>query len=254
MNIQFYEITSDMKIVDKKPILFLQEFNALVIADLHLGLEAIMQDDGSYVPHNLTNQIIETFRFYLENLKPNKLILNGDIKHSFQEPTKIENRDVKKFFKEISPLVPEIHVIKGNHDIFLSWALKDFENVISHATDFTIGKYYITHGDKELEIELTEDIKYIIVGHLHPVFESRINGLQKVRNPSFLLGPLKSMTQKILVVPAFTEYSSGSPINPHLKNHHIIPLLRDHADLQDFELFVLGEDEVFHFPKLRLWM
>ncbi len=254
MKIPLFEIKSDIQIVDNKPILLLKDINALVVADLHLGIEAIMQDEGSFVPHNLTSKIIESIATYLKEIKPDKLILNGDVKHSFQVPTKIENRDVKKFFKEISPLVPEIHVVKGNHDIFLSWAIQNLKNITLHAPSFSLGKYYIFHGDKELEHELSEEIRYIIVGHLHPVFESRVDGLPKVRNPTFLSGPLMKMSQTIIVMPAFTKFSTGSPIHPKSQNHHIVPLLRDHADLRNYELHVLGENEVFHFPELKLWM
>ena len=254
MSTTFYEIDSNILIIDKQPILLLKDINTMVVADLHLGIEAIMQEDGSYVPHNLTSVITETLIRYIKRYKPDILILNGDVKHSFQEPTRIENRDVKKFLKEISTQVKEIHIIKGNHDLFLSWAIKDLENIKIHTDSFMIKKYLFFHGDKDLETKLSSDIEYIIIGHLHPVFESRVNKLQKVRNPAFLLGPLKNMLQKIIVMPAFTKYSSGSPVHPNSQNHYIVPLLRDCADLKEFELFVLGEEEVFHFPKMKLWM
>ena len=69
-----------------------------------------------------------------------------------------------------------------------------------------------------------------------------------------MLGPVKNQTKTVLVMPAFTQYSTGSPINPNSNTHHIVPLLRDNADLKEYELYVLDEKEVFHFPKLKLWM
>ncbi len=253
MKSSFFEVAPDLLIVDNQPILFLKDINAVVIADLHLGVEAIMQEDGSFVPHNLTSQITEKVARYLKDLKPEVLVLNGDVKHSFQEPTKIENRDVKKFLREVSSLVPVIHIMKGNHDTFLSWALKNFENVTLH-NSLSIGKYHFTHGDKELDIEILKDIEYIIIGHLHPVFESKVDGLQKVRSPTFLMGPLNEGSQSLLVLPAFTEYSSGCPIHPDSQGHYIVPILKNKADIQNFELYVLGERETFHFPELKLWM
>ena len=126
MTLSLYEIKPNIQIVDNKPILYLQDIDAIVAADLHLGVEAIMQEDGSYVPLNLTSQVIATLSNCLNELKPSKLILNGDVKHSFFQPTKIENRDVKNILKEISRFAPEIHIIKGNHDVFLSWVAQDF--------------------------------------------------------------------------------------------------------------------------------
>ena len=254
MKISFIEVEPNIQIVDNSPILFLKDINAIVIADLHLGIEAIMQEEGSFIPQNLTSQIIEKVTYYLKEIKPNMLILNGDVKHSFQEPTKIENRDVKEFINKIHTLVSEVHIIKGNHDIFLSWALKGADNVMFHTSSLSVSRYYFIHGDKDFENDLTNEIEYIIIGHLHPVLETKINGLQKVRNPTFLLGPLKGSSKKILVLPAFTEYSSGCPIHPKSQGHYIVPILRDNSDIQNFELYVLGESEVFHFPELRLWM
>ncbi|MCE7742334.1 MAG: metallophosphoesterase [Candidatus Heimdallarchaeota archaeon] len=254
MKTPLHEIKPNLQIVDNQPILLLEDINSLVIADLHLGVEAIMQEEGSFVPHNLTTQIIESLTEYIKDLKPDKLILNGDVKHSFQEPTKIENRDVKKFLKKISSLVPEVHIVKGNHDVFLSWAIQNIENIFLHSSSFSIKGYYFVHGDKKLEDIPAEEIEYIIIGHLHPVFESRVDGLQKVRNPTFLVGPLEEMSQTLIVMPAFTKYSSGSPIDPKSQSHYIVPILREYADLQNYELYVLGENDVFHFPELKLWM
>ena len=253
MKSSFFEIRPDILVVYNNPILFLKDINSIVIADLHLGVEAIMQEEGSFVPHNLTSQIIGDLSNYLKELKPDRLILNGDVKHSFYQPTKIENRDVKKFLKEISKLVPEVHIIKGNHDVFISWVAQEFSNVIVHSHK-RFGRYYFVHGDKELEEKLDVDTELIIIGHLHPVLESRVKGLQKIRKPAFMFGPLKNQTQFVIVMPAFTQYSTGSPIHPNSKTHHIVPLLRENADLREFELYVLDEKETFHFPKLKLWM
>ena len=253
MTISLFEIKPKIQIVDNKPILYLQDINAIVAADLHLGVEAIMQEDGSYVPLNLTSQVIANLSTCLKELKPEKLILNGDVKHSFYQPTKIENRDVKNFLREISQFVSEVHIIKGNHDVFLSWVSQDFDNIKVHDSKI-FGRYFFTHGDKELEVELKDNVEFIIIGHLHPVFETHVKGLQKVRKPTFLVGPLKRKNQSLIVLPAYTQYSSGSPIHPNSESHYIVPILRDHANLREYELYVLDDNEVFHFPKIKLWM
>ena len=254
MGVTSFDITENLSIVGNLPLLYIKDINALVAADLHLGVEAVMLNDGSFAPHNQTDYVVETLSFYLKKLKPKLLILNGDVKHSFQEPTKMENRDVKKFLNDICSLVPEVHIIKGNHDLFLSWAIKDIPNIKFHTSSLILENYYFTHGDKEVEQKLPESIEYIIIGHLDPVMQARLNGLQKVRSPTFLLGPLKSRNHKLLILPAFTEYSSGCPIHPNSTGHLIVPILQEDADIEDFELYVLGKEEVFHFPELKLWM
>ncbi|MHA1259523.1 MAG: hypothetical protein ACTSRO_07775 [Candidatus Heimdallarchaeaceae archaeon] len=102
MEISYTFIDENIKIVNVEPILFLEDIDSMVIADLHLGIEAIMLEDGTLTPYNQTNKIIEKVTRYLKSIKPKKLILNGDVKHSFQEAIKVENRDVKRFLTAVS--------------------------------------------------------------------------------------------------------------------------------------------------------
>jgi len=213
-----------------------------------------MSEDGSFSPYNQTKQLTKKVIDYLRKIKPKLLILNGDIKHSFHEPTKIENRDVKEFLESISIFVKEIHIIKGNHDLFLSWAIKDIENVNFYEESFLKGQYFFSHGDKPLPESLPDDVKYVIIAHEHPVFSLKVNKLQKIKAPTFLLGPLNNSKAKLIVLPAFSSYSVGTPIYPYYTDNLLSPILRENAILPEFELFVLDEKkEVLHFPSFKLW-
>jgi putative SbcD/Mre11-related phosphoesterase len=250
---KLFEIAPSIKIVAGLPLLFLEDVSVLVGADLHLGIEAIMREEGTIAPHNQTDKITEIFLKHLENLKPKHLVLNGDVKHSFKEPSKIENRDVKKFIGEVASKVSQVHIVKGNHDLFLTWALQNFDNVKLYEEYFHLEKYFFVHGDKQLPKDITKEVEFIIIGHEHPVLEARIKSIQKVRTHAFMLGPLINDDRQIIVLPAFTDYSSGTPINPKNKNNLLSPILREKADLTKFEMFALSDEEVLHFPEFRLW-
>ncbi|MHA2358081.1 MAG: metallophosphoesterase [Candidatus Heimdallarchaeaceae archaeon] len=255
MEPSFFKIEENLLIVDSKPLLYLKDVNTLVLADLHIGFESIMLEDGTSAPFNQTQELADLISNYIRLLKPDKLVLNGDIKHSFHELTKIENRDVKKFLQAVSPLVKEVHIIKGNHDTFLNWVVRDIENATFHESHYVLGKYFFTHGDEHLPDSISSEVQYVIIAHEHPVLAARINGLQKIRSLAFLFGPLKNRTSKIIVLPAFSSYSTGTPIHPSNVKHLLSPILREEADLLDFELFVLSDSkEVFHFPSFKLWM
>ncbi|MBY9000512.1 MAG: metallophosphoesterase [Candidatus Heimdallarchaeota archaeon] len=254
MELSQFNITSNLKIVDALPILYIEDEKVLVIADLHLGIEAIMSEDGTYLEHNQTQELIETVSSYLKQLKPRELVLNGDVKHSFHEPPKIENRDVKRFLKEISPHVRKISITQGNHDLFLNWVIKDLPNVKLYKENYSIGKYYFTHGDKKLPKELPEGIKYIIIGHEHPIIEAKVNKLQRVRAPVFVVVPLKKGSITLIVLPAFSNYSSGTPINPAFSDNLLSPILRNDVNLSECQLYALDKNkEVFHFPSFKEW-
>ena len=135
-------ITDTIQIIDGMPILYLEDLEVVVLTDLHIGIEAIMSEDGTFSPFNQTEKQIETISEYLTIIKPKILLLNGDIKHSFHEPTRIENRDVKNFLQAISPLVDEIHITKGNHDVFLSWVVKEISNASFHKNHYILKHYF----------------------------------------------------------------------------------------------------------------
>ncbi|MHA1345794.1 MAG: metallophosphoesterase [Candidatus Heimdallarchaeaceae archaeon] len=254
MNISQYNISPNLKIIDSLPILFIKDEKTLVIADLHIGIEAIMSEDGTYLPHNQTQDLIELVSYYLKEIQPNELVLNGDVKHSFHEPTKIENRDVQKFLRAISPHVKKISITQGNHDIFLNWVIKDIENVSFYKNHYSKGKYFFTHGDKDLPEILPKETKYIIIGHEHPILEARINKLQKIRAPAFVVVPIKKKEITLIVLPAFSAYSSGTPINPVSKDNLLSPILRNDVDLSECQLYALDKNkEVFHFPSFKEW-
>ncbi|NPD87784.1 MAG: metallophosphoesterase [Asgard group archaeon] len=254
MSLSRYSITPSIQIIDASPILYLEDVNSLIIADLHLGYEAIMLEDGTYSPYNQTEELIEIVIKYINELEPEKLILNGDIKHSFHEPTKIENRDVKNFLNSVAQHVKELHIIRGNHDVYLNWVVRDIKNAIYHEIDYNLGQYYFTHGDRNLPETLLKGIKYIIIAHEHPIFSARVNGLQKIKSPTYLMGPLKYKKAKLIVTPAFSSYSTGTPIHPKSKEFLLSPILREEVILEDFELFVLSDDkDVLHFPSFKLW-
>ncbi len=253
MSYRLFEIAPSVKIVAGLPLLLLEDVSALVGADLHLGIEAIMREEGTFAPHNQTEKITEIFLKHLEELNPKYLVLNGDVKHSFKEPSKIENRDVKKFISEVSSKVSKVHIIKGNHDLFLTWTLQNIANVKFHDEFFHLGRYYFVHGDKQLPEDLPKEVEFIIIGHEHPVLEARIKSLQKVRTHAFMFGPIMNTNKKILVLPAFTDYSTGTPIDPKNKSNLLSPILREKADLAKFEIFALNDEEVLHFPEFRLW-
>lgn len=253
MEILLTDLTDEIQIIDAKPLLYLKDIKAIIIADLHLGTEAIMSEDGTSPPFNQTEKLTEEILFYMNKLNPDILILNGDIKHSFQEFTKIENRDVKKFLKSLSPFVKKIHVIKGNHDLFLNWVIKEVLNTSLHEEHLVIGHYLFIHGDKKLPEKIPEEVKYVIIGHEHPVFSVRIKGLTKVKTPVFLLGPFKNREKNLIVLPAYSNYASGTPVNPFFTDNLLSPILKEDIELLDFESFVLNQDEVLHFPAFRFW-
>src|SRR3989338_1492827 len=94
--------------------LFIPKEKALVIADLHLGIEYGLRKSGITIPSQTEN-----LRARLEKLirqtAAKKLIILGDIKDEFRGLSWQEMREAPNFFSELAKKV-ELHLVKGNHD------------------------------------------------------------------------------------------------------------------------------------------
>jgi len=249
-----YNISDKICIVDASPALLLKDIDSLIIADLHLGIESIMSEDGVYMPFKQTNELVEVLSSMAQKYHIQRLILNGDVKHSFTKPTLIENKEVKRFLEAMGKVFSIIDLIIGNHDVLINWVTRDIKNIKLHSEGFVLGRYYFTHGHKKLPLQLEKQVEYVIIGHEHPIFKYRIRKLALISLPTFLLGPLPKRNVKIIVLPAFSYYSGGTVISRFSNGSLLSPILNEEADISKFETFVLGEDgNVYHFPPFELW-
>jgi len=91
----------------------------LIVSDLHLGYEVAMAREGFYLPrvfHDLVRDLGEV----IEREKPKRLIIDGDLKHSFV-PEWRERVELRAFFEEVTSLVEEVILVRGNHDVGVLW-------------------------------------------------------------------------------------------------------------------------------------
>ncbi len=138
----------------------------LVVADLHIGWEVSLTQEGVYVPSQ-TAKLQRKLGGIVRRVRPEKILFLGDVKHTIAKAEVEEWRDVPQFFESISKNVGEIMVIPGNHDGNLEPLLP--ENVkILPSTGVKIGDAGFFHGHTWPSPELLE-CKNLVIGHLHPV-------------------------------------------------------------------------------------
>ncbi len=177
------------------PMKALKVGRTLVIADLHLGYEIAMAREGFYLPR-VFHEVVGNLKSLLEEERPRRLVINGDLKHSFV-PEWRERRELKTFFDEVSPLVSEIVLVRGNHDVGTFWLR---ELGIEVVDELEINGWKIVHGHK-----LVEGNRFII-GHEHPAIRLRDEVGAIVKIPVFLLG------DELIVLPAFSPWAYGNDV------------------------------------------
>lgn len=213
----------------------------LIISDIHIGWEKELQKKGIHVPSQ-TTKILSKLVKLLNEYKPDKLVILGDIKYSIASNEVGERRDIPDFFKKLQRHVPEVAVVRGNHDGNLEPLLPEGVELLG-ASGVKIGDVGVFHGHKWPSPELL-GCKSLIMGHLHPVVVFRDpTGCRVTRqvwmkttvNPEFLahflLGRsgvkisgslettlqndfgVKLKTKTLLVMPSFNDFLGGRPIN-----------------------------------------
>ncbi|NJE54945.1 metallophosphoesterase [Thermococcus sp. 21S9] len=199
----------------------------LIIADLHLGYEIAMAREGFYLPR-VFHEVVGDLKELIKREGPKRLIINGDLKHSFI-PEWRERAELKAFFEEIVPLVDEVVLVRGNHDVGTLWLRELGVEVVD---ELDLGKWKLVHGHKVVEGER------FIIGHEHPAIRLRDEVGAIVKVPAFLLG------EKLIVLPAFSPWAYGNDVLREI----VSPFLRFYTE--DFTVLVPLDNELLNFGRL----
>lgn len=181
----------------------------MVVADLHLGFEKSMEEEGFNIPGQ-TKNILEKIISSKDSC--DKLLINGDIKHNIPGFTWEEYRELPKFFRTLQKHFKRIIVCKGNHDGMIERVL-DFEV----KREYVVGKIGFIHGHRLPSKSLVENVDVIVMGHSHPVFRF-IDPISRLKKRAcWVIGKPKktfkkkfgSNVERIIVQPAFNKFFAG---------------------------------------------
>jgi len=231
------EILNHIEIVGKA--LWIRKYATLIIADLHIGYEEMLNEKGILVPRTQFKEMKKELEILLEQTRPRRIIINGDLKHEFGKISHQEWHETNEIL-DLLLSYAKVILVKGNHDTILQ--------PIAEKRGLEIMQFYhvkeicILHGDKIISNLETNKAKILIIGHEHPAI-SLTEEFKKEKYKCFLLGKWKE--QKLIVMPSFFSITEGTDIN----NEKLLsPYL--HQDIDNFDVFIIG-DQVYKFGKLK---
>lgn len=213
----------------------------LIVADLHIGWEVSLAQEGVYIPSQ-TPKIMNRLLKIVKKVKPTRLILLGDVKHTVAKVELEEWRDIPNLFETLEKGVPEIQVVPGNHDGNLEPLLPETVALLP-ATGTKIENIGFFHGHAWPAPELLE-CQTLVIGHIHPTvafrdpFGYRVStqvwvkaSCDKTRLAKSVLKALNikedkkpaetlktrfgvtPRTSRLLIMPCFNEFLGGRPVN-----------------------------------------
>lgn len=221
--------------------LYLEEFSALVVGDVHIGFEEALNRQGILVPRFHLRDVLERLgRIFDAVGNVETFVINGDLKHEFGTISGQEWRDTLKFLDFAAQRCRRIAIVRGNHDVMLGpVARKRGMGVVHH---LLLGTHYLIHGDAIPEDGEFRNARTVIIGNEHPAVSVRY-GARSELFKCFLRGRWKG--RSLLVMPSFNPLTVGSDVT---REHMLSPFLQ--RGILDFEAFIVA-DQVYDFGKVR---
>lgn len=263
-----------------------EKTRTLLISDPHIGWEMELQQKGIYVPSQ-TNKLLKKLIAVLTEVKPDALVVLGDVKYTVIKSEFGEWRDVPEFFKQLQSYVPKISIVRGNHDANLEPLLPENVTMLP-ATGAVIGDTGVFHGHRWPSPELL-GCKTLAMGHLHPVVVFRDPTGLKMNRQIWMRADIDSEalakvllrkanikvkdtveatlkkhfsiklnTSELYIMPSFNDFLGGRPINETRPDKElgaeslIGPVLRSESiKVDDSDLYLLDGTYLGTLNQLR---
>ncbi|MDQ1262174.1 MAG: uncharacterized protein QG575_1355 [Euryarchaeota archaeon] len=202
------------------PLLLVEgEERVLVAADLHLGLEYELWQGGVCIPSQ-TEKILGALSGFLAKIKPDRLLLLGDIKHNVPRTSWQEKREIPEFLRKLSAQVL-VEIVPGNHDSNLADMTPQGARV-RPSSGFVLDGVGYFHGHTWPD-EKVMRAKALVAGHLHPAVRLPDPLGRSPSRPVWAKTRLVSRVvqehygfvrdSEIIIAPAFNILCGGLPLN-----------------------------------------
>jgi len=182
------QFVSENVVLDGRLALFHERERWLVIADLHFGYELSRRAAGWLVPFWGMDSITERLFQLLDDYRPTRLIILGDLIHD--RAAAVPAQELLENVRMVCDLV----VIGGNHD-------RQLRGSIELLDSWRSGEFHFHHGHCA-----GKDSRLIqIIGHHHPAGTIRDGAGLHLKLPAFV------QQGRCWIMPAFSPWASGTP-------------------------------------------
>lgn len=217
--------------------------SALVIGDMHIGVESHLRAKGFHLTSHTSNMHESILEAADDDI--NRLIVIGDVKDSVPGSTKQEYVEIPDFFESLFERFDRIDVVRGNHDTQIEEFLPPRVR-IQPATGMKLDSVGLAHGHVWPSREVMGN-DVLILAHNHPTVMFKDGIGRCTTEPCWVRGGFKAtsdprfpiLPRMFIIVPAFNRMLGGSPVNTE-KDELLGPVLNsDLLDLDGAHLYLL---------------
>jgi hypothetical protein len=238
------ELDRNIYVSDDGLALYVEDIQAIVVADLHIGLEQALMEEGTYLPLNQYSQMKKTILELCDKYAPTQVIINGDFKHEFSRALAQESYEILDLIDSLRDININLQIVRGNHDNYLIRVLKR-RGININDPYYKVGRYFFTHGHEAVQIPT--NVECVMVAHEHPALLLRDETGYRHKFKCFLIGAWKD--KNVTVLPAFSTLSTGYGVGA-ISQHQVLSKLLQYMDLSKFRPVVIDKGELFNFPTL----
>ncbi|ABL78327.1 metallophosphoesterase [Thermofilum pendens] len=228
--------------------LYVEELGSLLVADLHVGYEGALAEQGVFVPPLQAREMKEALAAMIGESGAERVIILGDVKHEFGDVTRQEWRETIDLLEYLKRgLGVRVDVVRGNHDNYLVVVLKRLE-IPFHDPYLLEGDWLFIHGHKPFPVEgFREDVRFVAMGHEHPALALRDSLGVKVKLKALLEGSYTG--KQVYVLPALSPLMPGTEVN--VERSFLSPLLRE-TGVDEYKAYGVDlEAGIFDFGEVK---
>ena len=180
-------------LLDARGACYLPQQDWLVVSDLHLEKGSFLHSFGNPISGLDTRATLLRLRSLIVDYSPDTVVCLGDSFHDSHSFSRISEDD-QKLLSEVQNGIQDWVWIQGNHD-------PDIPETMGGRAIRTL-----TAGQVQLAHEHEPVVEFQLIGHYHPKCQRSVRR-HRFRGRCFL------MTDKIMIMPAFGQYTGGLDIN-----------------------------------------
>jgi len=231
-----YRLSDRFRIFPGGAVLIVPE-DVLVVADLHLGCEAVLEEEGLSLPRVQTRKVQGYIYDLVDAVRPSRLVVAGDLKHNFSRNLAQEWNDIVRFIQGLEGRV-HIEVVRGNHDNFLGSILR--EHGVPFVKELSVSGVRVMHGH-----EGVLDGRPTVMGHIHPSIAVRGPSGAGVKDSCFLY----LQERQLLVLPALSIVAGGVDVLAETDLGSMSPILSG-LNTDSFVPISFSRGSVLKFPSI----
>ena len=209
--------------LDARRVVWMEEPQALLVADLHLGYAWAHRQRGNLMPISTAEDTLDRLQALATEYAPREIIVLGDVIHA-----EVTQDTVLDDLRRLHALGAPVRLIAGNHDRQLAPMLRRAGIDAALLREIALGAYLLLHGDLGDEtLAATRCLATaarggrVILGHEHPAITLSDGVATSLPCPCFLVA------DDLLALPAFSPWSAGTNVgqgvflSPYLRRAHL---------------------------------